>query len=176
MTDPRDDTPQHEPGETAPASQPLDLSALLRLHPRLLLAAMIVAILMVPVGLFLAALGVWVLDVSGGAARDTAIVVGIAGYVVSDFWGGGIVAALTRVRARQVAVAWALARLVVLVLVALAAPALAPMVPVQLALAVPASWAGARVARKQAALRRQIELERAEAAAMAAPETADATP
>lgn len=144
---------------------PLDLRSLLQLHPRLLLAAGIVSLLMVPVGIFLAALGVWVLDVSGGAARDTSIVVGIAGYVVSDFWGGGIVATLTRVRAPQVAVAWGLVRLVLLVLVAVAAPSLAPMLPVQLMLAVPAAWAGARVARKQASLRRQIEAERVDRSA-----------
>lgn len=141
--------------------EPFDVRAMLQLHPRLLLASAIVAVLMVPVGFFLAALGVWVLDVSGGAARDTSIVVGIAGYVVSDFWGGGIVATLTRVRAPQVAVAWGLVRLVILVLVVIAAPSLVAALPVQLALAIPAAWAGARVARKQAALRRQIELERA---------------
>jgi hypothetical protein len=138
----------------------LELRELLRLHPRLLLAAGIVAVLMVPVGLVLAALGVWVLDVSGGAATDTSLVVGIAGYLVSDFWGGGIVASLTKARAPQVAVAWGLARLVVLVAFAVVASELAPTLPVQLALAVPAAWAGARVARKQAALRRQVELER----------------
>jgi hypothetical protein len=148
--------------------EPFDLRGLLRLHPRLLLAALIVAVLMVPVGIFLAALGVWVLDISGGAARDTSIVVGMAGYLVSDFWGGGIVATLTRARAPQVAIAWGLARLLVLVLVAIAAPSLAPMIPVQLALAVPAAWAGARTARKQASLRRQIERERDQAEAEAA--------
>lgn len=150
--------------ELEEAREPLDLRSLLQLHPRLLLAAGIVAVLMVPVGMFLAALGVWVLDISGGAARDTSIVVGIAGYVVSDFWGGGIVATLTRARAPQVAVAWGLVRLVILVLVVVAAPSLAPMVPVQLLLAVPAAWAGARVARKQASLRRQIEAERGDRA------------
>ena len=140
------------------------LRELVRLHPRLLLAACIVSVLMVPVGVFLAALGVWVLEVSGGAARDTGIVVGIAGFAVADFWGGGLVAALTRARAVQVAVAWGIARLLVLVLIALVAPRLAAVLPIQLALAVPAAWAGARVARKQAALRRQIQLEREAAA------------
>ena len=145
-----------DPGESAP----LDLRELFRLHPRLLLAAGLVALFMLPVGGFLAALGVKVLDVSGGAATDTSIVVGMAGVLVTEFWGGGLVATLTKVRAAQVAVAWGVVRLVLLLLVALVAPGLWPVVPIQLALAIPAAYAGARVARKQAALRRQIEHER----------------
>lgn len=141
-------------------SAPLDVRELFRLHPRLLLAAGLVALFMLPVGGFLAALGVWVLDISGGAAKDTSIVVGMAGVLVTEFWGGGLVATLTKVRAVQVAVAWGIARTVLLVLVALVAPGLWPVVPIQLALAIPAAYAGARVARKQAALRRQIERER----------------
>lgn len=148
------DAPQEE---LAPS---VDLRELLRLHPRLLMAAGLVTVLMFPVGLFLAALAIAVLEVSGGAARDTSIVVAMAGYVVADFWGGGIVAALTRARAPQVAAAWGLSRLVVLVLLGLVAPKLAVVLPVQLLLAVPAAWAGARVARKQAALRRQVRAER----------------
>jgi hypothetical protein len=139
---------------------PLDLRELFRLHPRLLLAAGLVALFMLPVGGFLAALGVKVLDLSGGAAKDTSIVVGMAGVLVTEFWGGGLVATLTKVRAAQVAVAWGIVRLALLLLVALVAPGLWPVVPIQLALAIPAAYAGARVARKQAALRRQIEHER----------------
>lgn len=139
---------------------PSDLRAALRLHPRLLLASALVALVMVPVGIFVAALGVWILEVSGGAARDTSIVVAIAGYLVSDFWGGGLVSTLTRARAPQVAVAWALARLLGLAVFVAVAPSLAPLAPVQLLLAVPAAYAGARVARKQASLRRQIVEER----------------
>lgn len=141
-------------------SAPRDLRELVRLHPRLLLASGLVALVMLPVGAFLAALGVWVLDVSGGAAKDTSIVVGIAGVLVTEFWGGGLVATLTKVRAAQVAGAWGIVRLVALVLVALVAPGLWPVVPIQLALAIPAAYAGARIARKQASLRRQIQLER----------------
>lgn len=150
-----DDSEEH-----APTAAPFDARELLRLHPRLLMAAGIVAVLMFPVGLFLAALAIGVLELSGGAARDTSIVVAVAGYVVADFWGGGIVAALTRARAPQVAAAWGVARLAVLVVVALVAPRLVAVLPVQLLLAVPAAWAGARVARKQAALRREIRAQR----------------
>lgn len=159
----------------------IDLRELFRLHPKLLLAAGLVAMLMLPVGFFLAALGVWVLDVSGGAANDTSIVVSMAGVLVTEFWGGGMVAALTKARAPHVAVAWGIVRLVLLLLVALVVPRLLPVVPVQLALAIPAAYAGARVARKQAALRRQIEREREHLASVAAAaaaerrETADAT-
>ncbi|MCW2926622.1 MAG: hypothetical protein JWM86_590 [Thermoleophilia bacterium] len=144
----------------APEREPFDWASLVHLHPRLLLASLLVATLMVPVGFFLAVVGVAVLKVSGGAANDTSVVVGIAGFVVADFWGGGAVTALTGARAPQVAVAWGLARLVVLVLIALVATKLFAVLPVQLVLAVPAAWAGSRVARKQAALRRQIRAER----------------
>jgi hypothetical protein len=130
-----------------------DLRAML--HPRLVLAAFLVALLMLPVGIALSAAGVGVLKLSGGAARDTSIVVAIAGFLVTDFWGGGIVAAMTKVTAIRVALAWAITRLVVLVVVALVANRMAPFIPVQLAFAVPAAWAGARASRKQAALRRQ---------------------
>ena len=167
MSEYRTDTPDEHDDVALDAREPLDLRDLLRLHPRLLLAAVLVAVVMVPVGLFLAALGVKVLDVSGGAASDTSIVVGIAGYLVSDFWGGGIVVALTGVRARQVPVAWAIARALVITLTVLAAPSLLAYAPIQLLLAIPASWAGARVARKQQALRRHIERERTAAATAA---------
>jgi len=150
----------HDDETLAPAAGRFDLRELLRLHPRLVLAALLVSVVMVPVGVFLAALGVWVLEVSGGAAKDTGVVVGIAGFVVADFWGGGLVAALTRARAPQVAMAWGIARLLVLLLAALVVTRLFAVLPIQLALSVPAAWAGARVARKQAALKRQIELQR----------------
>jgi hypothetical protein len=170
--------PHDELEDDADLAPAVDLRELLRLHPRLLLAAAIVAIFMFPVGLFLAALAIGVLELSGGAARDTSVVVAVAGYVVADFWGGGAVAALTRARAPQVATAWGVARAGVLLLVVLVAPKLLAVAPIQLVLAVPAAWAGARVARKQAALRRQIRAERQARPATAdvATSTADATP
>ncbi|MCW2956126.1 MAG: hypothetical protein JWO69_995 [Thermoleophilia bacterium] len=131
------------------------------LPARLLLAALLVSLLMVPVGLMLAALGVWVLEFSGGAADDTSIVVAIAGYLVADFWGGGLVAALTKARAFPIALAWGIARIVGLVAIALVSTKMAPFIPVQLALAVPVAWAGARTSRKQAALRRHMMAEAA---------------
>lgn len=156
--------PPRENDDDAELAPALDLRRLLRLHPRLVLAAAIVAVLMFPVGLFLAALAIGVLELSGGAAKDTSVVVAVAGYMVADFWGGGIVAALTRAQSPQVAAAWGIARAGVLLLVALAAPNLLAVVPIQLALAIPGAYAGARVARKQAALRRQIRAERERAA------------
>ncbi|MCZ4496006.1 MAG: hypothetical protein JWM25_589, partial [Thermoleophilia bacterium] len=127
-----------------------------RVPPRLLLAALLVSLVMLPVGLGLAALGVWVLELSGGAARDTSIVVAIAGFLVAEFWGGGLVAALTKARELPIAVAWGIARIVALVGMAFLSTKMAPFIPVQLVLAVPAAWAGARTSRKQAALRRQM--------------------
>lgn len=144
----------------------LDLRELFRLHPRLLLAALLVGIVMLPLAALLDRLGVWVLDISGGAAADTSVVVGMAGVAVTDFWGGGLVTTLTRVRAAQVAVAWGIVRLVLLaVLFATVLDDPLVVLPIQLVLAVFAAYAGARVARKQAALRRQIERERAAEAA-----------
>ena len=140
----------------------LDLRELFRLHPRLLLAALLVGVVMLPLGALLARLGVWVLDISGGAASDTSVVVGMAGVAVTDFWGGGLVTTLTRVRAAQVAVAWGIIRLALLVVLftSIVDDPIA-VLPIQLVVAVFAADAGARVARKQAALRRQIERERA---------------
>ncbi len=140
----------------------LDLRELFRLHPRLLLAALLVGVVMLPLGALLARLGVWVLDISGGAASDTSVVVGMAGVAVTDFWGGGLVTTLTRVRAAQVAVAWGIIRLALLVVLftSIVDDPIA-VLPIQLVVAVFAAYAGARVARKQAALRRQIERERA---------------
>lgn len=172
QTDPFHSDPLDDPADGPEPRARLDLGELLRIHPRLLLACGMVALGMFPVGVFLAALGVGVLELSGGAARDTGIVVAVAGFVVSDFWGGGIVAVLTRARAARVAVGWALARLAILVVVALVSPGLLLVLLAQLVLAVPASWAGARVARKQAALRRQIRAERADGAATASPSPA----
>jgi len=140
------------------------VSRIPRLHPRLLLASLLVALVMLPVGFLIAALGVFVLKVSGGAASDTSLVVAVAGFLVADFWGGGIVAALTRARAPQVAVAWAICRIPLLLLIAVFATKMAPAIPVQFVLAVPAAFAGARVSRKQAALRRQIRAEQERAA------------
>lgn len=152
-----------------PATTRARLPASLRLHPRLVLAAFLVALGMLPVGIVLAGAGVLVLDVAGGAADDTSLVVAVAGFLVADFWGGGLVAALTRARAPQVAIAWGAARLVVLLLVALVVERMSTVVPVQLVLAVPAAFAGARVSRKQAALRRQVLVEEHHRTGHAAP-------
>jgi hypothetical protein len=178
VTDRHHETELDDDAELAPR---IDVRELLRLQPRLMLAAAIVAVGMFPVGLFLAALAIGVLQLSGGAARDTSVVVAVAGYAVADFWGGGVVAALTRARAPKVATAWAIARAGVLLLVVLVAPKLLAVAPIQLLLAIPFAWAGARVARKLAALRRQTRAERVarverQARVDVAPSTADATP
>lgn len=131
-----------------------------RPHPRAVLAALLIAFGMLIVGLFLAAVGVKVLDLSGGAARDTSLVVAVAAFVVTDFWGGGLVTMLTRARTAQVTLVWTIARGVILLLVALVATRMLPLVPLQLALAIPAAWAGSRVAHKQLQLRRAIAADR----------------
>ena len=145
------------------------MTRLPRLHRKLVLAAFLIAFVMLPVGLFLSAVGIWLLQASGGAARDTSLVIAVAGFLVTDFWGGGIVAALTRARSAQVATAWGIARLVYLALIAIVATKLALLLPIQLVLAVPAAWAGARASRKQAQLRRQVEQQKREQVADAQP-------
>jgi hypothetical protein len=131
-------------------------------HPKVVLASLLMSLVMLPVGFLLAAVGVAVLEWSGGAAADTSLVISVAGFAVADFWGGGIVAALTKARAIQVGAAWVVARSVLLVtLMLLANGDAALVVPLQIAIAFPAAWAGARVIRKQASLRREIEAARA---------------
>ncbi|MCW2949259.1 MAG: hypothetical protein JWN41_272 [Thermoleophilia bacterium] len=127
---------------------------------RLVLAAFLVAFVMIPVGLFLSAVGIWVLDASGGAARDTSLVVAVAAFVVTDFWGGGILAALTRARAAQVTIVWGVARCAYLLVIALVATHLALLLPIQLVLALPAAWVGARASRKQAHLRAHVQRQK----------------
>lgn len=146
-----------------------------RPHPRVVLASFLVGILMLIVGLFLAALGVKVLDLSGGAAKDTSLVVAVAAFAVADFWGGGLVTALTRAKISQVTLGWAIARGVILVLIAIVVQRMLPLVPLQLALAVVAAWAGSRMSHKQLSMRREIAAERqaADAAAAATPSGAE---
>lgn len=141
--------------DTARSAQDRPLSmAPLDLPRRLLVAAALVATGMLPVGMFLAALGVLVLKVSGGAANDTSLVIAVAAYLVTDFWGGGIVAALTKVDARRIAISWAITRGALLLAIAIFLHDLAPLLPIQLGLAVPAAFFGARMSHKQASLRR----------------------
>lgn len=146
--------------ESPIAPQPL-LRRLPELPRRLVLAAFIVALVMVPIGLFLSVIGIALLNAFGGAANDTSMVVVITAYVVTDFWGGGFLQALTKARSSQVTFAWGIARGVLLVLIALAVTRYALLLPVQFLLALPAAWAGARASRKQAQLRAQVRLQRA---------------
>ena len=121
---------------------------------RLPLMSALICLALLPVALFLAGLGVVALQISGGAARDTSLVVVVAAVGVTDFWGGSIVWAANRLRdARDITIAWVVARGVLLVLVALVADGFWPLVPVMLALAAPAAWLGVRVGTKQHALR-----------------------
>jgi hypothetical protein len=123
-------------------------------------AALLVALVMLVVGLFLAGIGVKVLDLSGGAARDTSLVVAVAAFAISDFWGGGLLTTLTRAQTLQVVIAWSVVRAVLLLLIGLVAHRLLLVAPVQLALAVPAAWAGSRIAHKQLQMRRAIAADR----------------
>lgn len=131
-------------------------------HPRLVLASALVTILMLPVGFVLSAIGIWGLEISGGAANDTSLVVLVTAFAVSDFWGGGIVATITKVRAREAATTWLMTRGALLLLLALVLPKMLPLLPIQIGLAFFAAWAGARSARKQAHLRSQVERNRKE--------------
>lgn len=123
------------------------------LHPKVLLAAVLAAVAMVPVAVFLAAVGVLILQVAGGAATDTSTVVMVVAIAVTDFWGGGIVSALTRARRADVAVSWALARIPILIIAALISTRFAVLAPLLLVIAGGAAWIGARMAMVQARIR-----------------------
>jgi hypothetical protein len=122
----------------------------------MLLCAALVAIVMVPVSIVLAAGGILVLQLAGGAARDTSLVVTIAAVLVTDFWAGGIIRALTRTDSRDVAIVWGIARAIVLVIAALLVYRLAIVAPIQLALAIPAAYLGATVGKRQSQLRATV--------------------
>lgn len=132
----------------------------MRLHPKLLLASALIATVMIPVQLFLSAVGVLVLKMAGGAATDTSLVVTVAAIAVTDFWGGGIVYMLTRAERSRIVVAWAIARVPLLVLIGLFSRNLALLAPVTLALGLLAAWAGARMAASQSALARRAAADR----------------
>ncbi len=105
---------------------------------------------MMLVGLFLAAIGVAVLQVSGGAARDTSIVVSIAAFAVTDLWGAGATWSLTRRQREHVVGAWISARLAWCLLVGALFSGVWLLVVGQLVVAGPAAWAGVRLAMTQA--------------------------
>ena len=140
----------------------------MRLHPKLLLASALIATVMIPVQLFLSAVGVLVLKMAGGAATDTSLVVTVAAIAVSDFWGGGIVYMLTRAERRNIVMAWAIARVPILVLIGLFSRNLALLAPVTLALGILAAWAGSRMAESQAALAKRAADDRERQASRAA--------
>ncbi len=132
----------------------------MRLHPKLLMASALVAVVMVPVQLFLSAVAVLVLKMAGGAATDTSLVVTIAAIAVTDFWGGGIVYTLTRTDQRSIVAAWAIARLPILIFAGMLSHNLALLAPVIYALGVLAAWGGVRMAIKQSTLARRAAQER----------------
>jgi hypothetical protein len=97
-------------------------------------------------GLLLVALAVLGLEWSGGAARDTSIVVAIAALAVTDFWAGGAMRAVTGLPLKPNLVCWMTARSAWLILIAIIFPAFALVIPVQIALAAAAFVAGTRFA------------------------------
>jgi hypothetical protein len=161
--------------ETARAARRARVERLLRrevlgMPLRVPAVALLAAAAMLPVGLFLSGAGVLVLQVSGGAATDTSLVVMVAAFCVTDFWGGSLLHALTKRSSREVAVVWLCARAVVLLVVVLAAHGFAVAAPVAFVLAAPAAWLGAQVGAKQAALRAAT----LDSARRSGPATADA--
>jgi hypothetical protein len=101
------------------------------------------------VGLFLSAIAVMALEVSGGAARDTSIVVCVAAVAITDFWAGGLMRAITKHPFKPNLVCWLVVRSMWFLLAALVIPALVPVVGPQLALAALAFALGARFASAQ---------------------------
>lgn len=120
---------------------------------RMVMLSGLVAIAMLAVGLMVAAFGVLVLKLAGGAAGDTSRVVLVAAYAVTDFWGGGIIGALVRRSSRDVAVAWLIARVVLLTVLSVVIGGFIGVAVVQAVLAAPAAWLGATMGYQQAQLR-----------------------
>lgn len=132
----------------------------MRLHPKLLTASALVAVVMVPVQLFLSAVAVLVLKMAGGAATDTSLVVTVAAIAVTDFWGGGVVYTLTRTNPRSIVMAWGIARLPILIVIGLLSRNLALLAPVIFSIGMLAAWGGVRMAAKQSALAQRAAHER----------------
>lgn len=129
------------------------MDAVLTPMPRQLLKyAAVGTLVMLVVGMFVAALGIGALKLFGGAAQDTSMVVLTAAYAIADFWGGGLVYLYTRARPFDVARAWALTRAVTLAGLVAIAGMKPEVAAVQLVLAVPAAWFGALLVRKHEAL------------------------
>ena len=128
------------------------------LRRRLLACAALVSAAMLFVGVLLAAVGILLLEMSGGAARDTSLVILVVAYAITDFWGASVVAVLTRGRIQDVTAAWTIVRTVTLVGFAVIAPQMYAIAAVMIVLAPAAAWAGARIGRAQAIMR---EAERA---------------
>ena len=126
---------------------------LFHLNPRILIAALLCSVVMIPVGLVLSVLGVFVLKLAGGADTDTGLVVFVAAIAVSDFWGGGATWALTKAARRDVTISWGIARIPALVVSALISTRLAIVAPIELLLALPAAWLGVSMAHTQSRLR-----------------------
>lgn len=122
-------------------------------NPRTLVKAFFIGVLMLIVGSFFAALAVKLLDLSGGAAHDTSLVVAIAAFAISDFWGAGILTMLTKLGSQQIVISWLLIRLLLLLFIGLIAKDMLIFLPVQILLAGVAAWVGARVGQKQVELR-----------------------
>lgn len=131
-----------------------DVQPRFRLHHKVFLLCMITAVLMVFVALLLAAVGIGLLKLTGGAAPDTSMVILVVASAISDFWGAGIVIMVTRARTIDVTASWAVVRTMLLLgLVVLVSPTAVGAAVVMVALVVPAAWLGAHVGQKQAALR-----------------------
>lgn len=101
---------------------------------------------MAMVGLFLTGMGWLALKAAGGAADDTRIVVMLAAFGVTDFWGGALVAVAARRTVRDATVAWTAGR-AILLLAALLLLGMRPwVVLLQVIIAAPAAFIGARLA------------------------------
>lgn len=102
---------------------------------------------MAAVGLLLTSLAVLALELSGGAARDTSLVVMVVAIAVTDFWAGGIMLRITGRGVRPLVAWWIAARSVWFVLLAILMPAFAVLVAIQIPLAAVAFVGGMRFAR-----------------------------
>lgn len=110
------------------------------------IAAIWLSLIFAAASLFLVAIAVLGLEWSGGAAKDTSLVVAIAALAVTDFWAGGAMRAVTGLSLRPNLLCWMIARSLWFALTAMVFPAFILVVPIQIAIAALAFVAGTKFA------------------------------
>lgn len=130
-------------------------AALRELQFRQVVLAIALAGAMLLVSMFLAAVGLLALKLSGGISHDTALVILVTACGVTDMWGGALIASLTGSNIRRTTILWTVARLIWLTVVSIVLTLPFAVLAIQLGVAIAGSRIGAQLGRYHAAVRRQ---------------------